>query len=368
MAHENLTLLTPGPLTTSPLVRKAMERDWGSRDSAFVNLTSELRFMLAGLANGTDTHVAVPIGGPGTSAVEAAIGTLVGPTDRLLVLVNGAYGERVVEIARRLRIPVEIIRGPEDRPIDTDHVEAALRNNPEITHVALVHCETTTGVLNPLEEIACIVERFGRLLILDAMSSFGALPIDVTISPIAALVASSNKCLESVPGVGFVVVERTLIANAASVSPSLSLDLHAQWAAFEATGQWRFTPPVQVVAALVEALHQLKQEGGPPARLNRYQRNMNLLLAGMQKLGFVSLLARAVHAPIIATFLTPSDKTFVFRTFYESLLSRGFLIYPGKTTAVDSFRVGCIGAIDHHVMERFLTAVSEAKMAKKNFF
>ncbi|TCQ02463.1 2-aminoethylphosphonate--pyruvate transaminase [Rhizobium sp. PP-F2F-G36] len=368
MAHENLTLLTPGPLTTSHLVRKAMERDWGSRDSAFINLTSQLRSMLADVANGTDTHVAIPIGGPGTSAVEAAIGTLVRPTDKLLVLVNGAYGERVVEIALRLRLPAEIIRGPENQPIDTDQVEAALRNNPEITHVALVHCETTTGVLNPLEEIARIVARFRRLLILDAMSSFGALPIDVTISPIAALVASSNKCLESVPGVGFVVVERTLIAKAASVSPSLSLDLHAQWAAFEAHGQWRFTPPVQVVAALVQALHQLKQEGGPPARLNRYQRNMNLLLAGMQKLGFVSLLARTVQAPIIATFLTPTDKAFVFRTFYESLLSQGFLIYPGKTTAVDSFRVGCIGAIDHLDMERFLSAAAEAKRTLKILF
>ncbi len=352
-------LLTPGPLTTAPETRRAMLRDWGSRDPAFIALTAEMRERLLGVANGAGTHVAVPIQGSGTFILEAAVGTLVGPNDRLLVLVNGAYGERMVAIARRLGRSVDALRWPEDVPVDPAAVAAALRDDPAVTHVALIHCETTTGILNPLPQVASVVAGAGRALLLDAMSSFGTLDLDLSSTPVAAVLASSNKCLEGVPGIAFALIEAGMLARSAGVSPSLSLDLHAQWRGFEADGQWRFTPPVQVVAALVEALRRLAAEGGPPARLARYRDNFATLLAGMRDLGFDLYLDEAVQAPIIATFRMPTDRPMAFRAFYDALAARGFLIYPGKLTRAETFRIGVIGALDRRDFRRLLDAVSE---------
>ncbi|MHB8286923.1 MAG: 2-aminoethylphosphonate--pyruvate transaminase, partial [Caulobacteraceae bacterium] len=224
--------------------------------------------------------------------------------------------------------------------------------------VALVHCETTTGILNPLEAIADCVASHGRALLLDAMSSFGALEIDLAKTRIRAVLASSNKCLEGAPGLGFALVERHAIAEAKSVNPSLSFDLYEQWRGFEANGQWRFTPPVQVVAALVEALRALEAEGGPAARLARYSDNLATLLEGMTRLGFKLYLDPALQAPIIATFVQPTDGTFAFSAFYDGLAERGFLIYPGKLTKADSFRIGCIGALDREDFKRLLAAIA----------
>jgi 2-aminoethylphosphonate-pyruvate transaminase len=358
MSDGDPILLTPGPLTTRIETRRAMLRDWGSRDPAFIALTAELRERLLAVARGQGTHAAVPLQGSGTYVVEAAIATLVGPADRLLVLANGAYGERMVAIARRMGRSVEALRGPEDRPVEPGRVAEALRADQATTHVALVHCETTTGLLNPLAEVAEAVAGAGRHLILDAMSSFGAIDIDLAAVPATAILASANKCLEGVPGIGFALVERAALARAEGVSPSLSLDLHAQWRGFEADGQWRFTPPVQVVAALVEALRRLEAEGGPAARLVRYRENFRTLLAGMRRLGFALYLDEAVQAPIIATFRMPADRPLGFARFYDALAERGFLIYPGKLTRAETFRIGCIGAIDRRDMERLLAAVA----------
>lgn len=352
-------LLTPGPLTTDPRVRQAMLRDWGSRDEAFIALTAELRRRLLAVANGGARHIAVPIQGSGTFVVEAGIATLVGPNDKLLVLINGAYGRRIEEIARGLGRPVEALTWPEDRPVDSSQLAQALAADPAISHVALVHCETTTGLLNPLPQIAEVVARAGRALILDAMSSFGALPIDLAATPITAVLASSNKCLEGVPGLGFALVAEPALAAAKGVSPSMSLDLHAQWRGFESNGQWRFTPPVQVVAALVEALRLLDQEGGPPARLARYAANLAALIRGMAALGFELYLDPSLQAPIIATFRTPTDRSFDFHAFYDALAARGFVIYPGKLTEEPSFRIGCIGAVQPADFERLIGAVGE---------
>ncbi len=352
-------LLTPGPLTTSLATRQAMLRDFGSRDQIFIDLTRELCTRLLGLANGRDSHVAVPLQGSGTFIVEATIATLVGPADKLLVLVNGAYGERMAAIGRYSRRPVEILSWAEDQPVDPAAVDRALAADPAVTHVALVHCETTTGLLNPLAATAEAVARHGRLLLLDAMSSFGALPIDLRRIPVAAVMASSNKCLEGVPGLGFALVEQTALAGSRGNCPSLSLDLHDQWRGFEANGQWRFTPPVQVVAALVSALRQLEAEGGPAARLSRYQENFDTLWAGMAGLGFRLFLDEAVQAPIIATFHAPAEDWFQFETLYQGLAERGFLIYPGKLAKAESFRIGCIGAIEPADFRRLLEAVRE---------
>ncbi len=352
-------LLTPGPLTTRPETRQAMLRDWGSRDEAFIALTAEMRQRLLALVHGEGSHVAVPLQGSGTFIVEATIATLVGPADRLLVLVNGAYGERMAAMGHRLNRQVETLSWDEDQPVDPARVDRALADDPSITHVAVVHCETTTGLLNPLAEIAEIVLGHGKALLVDAMSSFGALPIDLGRHPATAIMASSNKCLEGVPGLGFALIDRQVLAAARNVCPSLSLDLCDQWRGFEASGQWRFTPPVQVVAALVAALRQLEAEGGPPARLRRYRENFATLASGMTGLGFRLFLAPAVQAPIIATFHSPAEGWFRFEDFYRALAGRGFLIYPGKLSRADSFRIGCIGAIDSGDFQRLLTAVAD---------
>ncbi|MFT8243579.1 2-aminoethylphosphonate--pyruvate transaminase [Roseomonas sp. BN140053] len=351
-------LLTPGPLTTRIETRRAMLRDWGSRDPAFIALTAELRERLLAVAKGEGTHVAVPLQGSGTFIVEAALATLLGRGSKLLVLCNGAYGERMVAIARRLGHAAEALRWPEHRPVEPERVAAALREDPAITHVALVHCETTTGLLNPLPAVAAVVAEAGRHLLLDAMSSFGAIAIDLSVLPVAAVLASSNKCLEGVPGIGFALIERRLLDAAAGNGPSTSLDLHAQWHGFEKDGQWRFTPPVQVVAALVEALRLLDAEGGPPARLARYADNLAVLLAGMRRLGFELFLEEAVQAPVIATFRLPADGSLPFGRFYDALAARGFLIYPGKLTQAETFRIGCIGALDRQDFARLIEAVA----------
>jgi 2-aminoethylphosphonate-pyruvate transaminase len=352
-------LLTPGPLTTTLATRQAMLRDYGSRDENFIALTAELRARLLALAHGAQSHAAVPLQGSGTFIIEAAIATLVRPGDKLLVLINGAYGERMAAIARRLGRQVAVLAWPEDQPVVPAQVEHALGEDRGITHVALVHCETTTGLLNPLPEIAEIAARHGKRLMVDAMSSFGALAIDLRRMPITALMASSNKCLEGVPGLGFALIKTDILAAAGEVSPSVSLDLHAQWRGFETNGQWRFTPPVQVVAALVSALRQLEAEGGVPARRRRYEENFATLASGMAGLGFRMYLDAAVQAPVIATFHCPAEPWFQFETFYQALAARGFVIYPGKLSRAETFRIGCIGAIDPADFRRLIAAVSE---------
>ncbi|MDB5408900.1 MAG: 2-aminoethylphosphonate--pyruvate transaminase [Rhodospirillales bacterium] len=355
---EAALLFTPGPLTTRTETRRAMLDDWGSREPAFTAMTTELGERLLDIAGARSSHVAIPLQGSGTFIVEAAIGTLVAPSDLLLVLVNGAYGDRMVEIARRLGRRIEVLRWPENRPVDPVVVERALIDCPAITHLALVHCETTSGLLNPLEAVATIAARHKKPLLLDAMSSFGALPLDLGGTVVAALLASSNKCLESVPGIAFALIERSLIARAKGVAPSLSLDLFDQWRGLESNGQWRFTPPVQVVAALLEALRALEVEGGPRARARRYAANFRTLAEGMQRLGFRLFLDPSVQAPIIATFHAPGDERFRFDAFYAALAKRGFIIYPGKLTGNASFRIGCIGALEPADFEQLVAAIA----------
>ncbi len=357
-------LLTPGPLTTSARTRAALGRDWGSRDAAFIALSEGVRARLAGLVGGVGSHVAVPIQGAGTFAVEAAVQSLVPRDGRLLVLVNGAYGRRIAEMARRIGRLGRVLEVAEDQPFPPGAVRAALADDAAITDVALVHCETTSGLLNPLAPIAAIVQSAGRRLILDAMSSFGAVPIDVRATPCAAVVGSANKGLEGVPGLGFVVAELAHLAGCADNAVSLSLDLHAQWRGFEANRQWRFTPPVQVVAGLAAALDQLEEEGGIPARHARYQANCATLTAGMRAHGFATYIDDAHQAPVIVTFRIPAGGWFDFDRFYEYLAALGVMIYPGKLTQEPSFRIGCIGAIGRAEMARALAAV-DAFMAAR---
>lgn len=350
-------LLTPGPLTTSTAVKRAMLHDLGSRDHAFIDLTRRVRDGLLRCAGAGAEQTCVPLQGSGTFIVEAMLGTFVPPAGRLLNLVNGAYGRRVSQISVRAgRLCMELST-EEHRPIDAAAVDRALASDPGITHVHMVHCETTSGILNPVADVAAVVARHGRALLVDAMSAFGALPLDVTLPGIAAVAASSNKCLEGVPGIGFCIARTAALQSAAGHAHALSLDLHDQWRAMEGNGQWRFTPPVQALLALDQALVELQQEGGPAGRLGRYRRNCDVLVAGMKSLGFELFLDPALQAPIIVTFLMPADPAFRFDAFYAGLNRRGYVIYPGKLTGRDTFRIGCIGRVDESVMRGLLDAV-----------
>lgn len=350
-------LLTPGPLTTSAETKAAMGRDWGSRDGEFAKLSDGVRRRLAALPGVSATHVAVPVQGSGTFAVEAAVQTLVPRAGRLLVLINGAYGRRILEIARRLDRACVTIEVAEDQPISVDAVAKALADDAAITDVMIVHCETTSGLLNPLTEISACVAKAGRRLLIDAMSSFGAVPIDGTQIQFSALIGSSNKGLEGVPGLSFVIADLAYLKTCALNSSSVSLDLYEQQRGFEANGQWRFTPPVQVVAALAAALDQLDAEGGVAARHARYQHNCATLVDGMRVYGFETYIEPALQAPVIVTFQMPSGDWFDFQRFYDFLHARGIVIYPGKLTKEPSFRIGCIGAIDAGDIKRALTAI-----------
>jgi 2-aminoethylphosphonate-pyruvate transaminase len=349
-------LLTPGPLTTTAVTRAAMFRDWGSWDASFAELTAIVCRQLLDVVHGEPSHACVPLQGSGTFAVEAALGTLVPRDASVLVPSNGAYCERIVRILRVLGRDAVELRFDECEPVDAARVDEALARDPRIGHVALVHCETGTGVVNPLEDVARACARHGRPLIVDAMSSFGALPIDLRATPVDAVVAASGKCLEGVPGMGFVVARRVALEAAEGRAHSLALDLHDQWRYLQRTGQWRFTPPTHVVAALAAALTQYRHEGGLPARRARYEANRDALVAGMRRLGFRPLLDAAVQSPVIVTFVSPDHPRWRFDEFYRRMRDRGFVLYPGKLTRVDTFRVGCIGAIGPAEVDAMLAA------------
>jgi len=349
-------LLTPGPLTVSTNVHTAMLSDWGSRDADFLELTARIRHKLVSLADAEGTHECVLLQGSGTFATEAALGTCVRSDDGVLVIANGAYGRRIARMLAHIGRRHTLYEIPEDRVPDVGRIAELLTADPMLRYVALVHCETTTGILNPLSEVAALTSRLNRRLIVDAISSFGALPISIKNTPIDVLIASSNKCLQGAPGVGIVLARRDILVASSGHAHSVSLDLHDQWRNFVNTGEWRFTPPTHVVAALGAALDELAAEGGPEARRLRYQQNCEVLVAGMRTRGFRTLLDSSVQAPIIVTFKMPSAE-FSFELFYLGLHRRGFVIYPGKLTKMPTFRVGCIGAIDQETIVQFLRSV-----------
>jgi len=352
-------LLTPGPLTTSLATKSAMLRDWGSWDAAFNAVTADLRRKLVAIVHGEPTHVCVPMQGSGTFSVEAAVNTLVPRDGHVLVLINGAYGTRMAKLTKMMGRRLSTYETAEDVPTTPEDVDRLLAGDASITHVGLVHCETSTGILNPLREIAAVVQRHGRRLIVDAMSSFAAIEIDARTTPFDALIAASGKCVEGPPGMGFVLVRRGVLEHCAGNSSSLALDLYDQWEYMERTTQWRYTPPTHVMIALDAALDQLIAEGGQPARHARYARNCSTLLTGMAELGFRSFLKPEIQAPIIVTFHAPVDPAYTFKRFYESVRDKGFVLYPGKLTKVETFRVGCIGAIGPEEMRQAVNAVRD---------
>jgi 2-aminoethylphosphonate-pyruvate transaminase len=353
-------LLTPGPLTTTLRTKLAMLKDWGSWDADFNAVTAGLRQRLLDIVHGRDTHVLVPLQGSGTFSVEAAVATLVPKNGHVLVPDNGAYCKRAAKLTQMMGRTASVMPFAEDTPVSASALDERLQAEPTVTHVLLVHCETGTGVENPLADIAAVCERRGKGLIVDAMSSFGALPIDARQIRFDALIAASGKCLEGVPGMGFVFLRKAVLDRCAGNSQSLAMDLHDQHVYMEKTGQWRFTPPTHVVVALAEAVTQFIEEGGQPARLKRYTDNCSALVDGMKALGFRSFLSPEIQAPIIVTFHAPGHEAYDFKRFYEAAKQRGFILYPGKLTQIETFRVGCIGAIGRTEIGQAVQAVADA--------
>ncbi len=354
-------LLTPGPLTTSLAVKRTMLRDWGSWDDDFRAMTKTLRAkLIAMMGPGGEAFDCVPMQGSGTFAVESALGTLIPREAKTLVLANGAYGMRAALTLKYLGREHVVLDKGDYLPPRGAEVAAILAADPAISHVVAVHCETSSGILNPLAEISDAVEAAGRKLLVDAMSSFGAIPVEPAQMRYEALVSSANKCIEGVPGFGFLLARKKALEAAKGTAQSLSLDAHAQWQTMNATGQWRFTPPTHTVAAFLEALRAHEAEGGVAGRGARYARNRDVVVAGMRDMGFETLLADRWLSPIIVTFFCPADPAFSFSRFYDLMKARGFIIYPGKLTRVDSFRIGCIGQLDEAVMTRVVDAARTA--------
>ena len=352
-------LLTPGPLTTSYAVKQAMLRDWGSWDGDFREMTAELRRRLLSLIGDEKGEFdCVPMQGSGTFSVEALLGSFVPRDGKVLVLINGAYGQRIAQTLDYLGRAYAVIDKGDYLPPRGPEVAAALDADPAISHVVVVHCETSSGILNPIAEISQTVYAKGRKLLIDSMSAFGAIPLEVGDIRYEAMVSSANKCIEGVPGFGFIIARKSELESAKGRCHSLSLDVHAQWAHMNKTGQWRYTPPTHVVAAFLEALRQHEAEGGVGGRGGRYTRNRDVMVEGMRGLGFETLLKDRWLSPIIVTFFNPAHPKFAFDRFYDLMKEKGFIIYPGKLTVVDSFRVGCIGRMDEHVMRRVVEAAA----------
>ena len=358
MTKSDKLLFTPGPLTTSKSVKEAMLRDLGSRDAAFIEIVREIRRRLLHVG-GIDerTYEAVLMQGSGTFAIEAVISSIIPRNGKLLVAVNGAYGRRMAQIARTLAIETETIVTPEAQPIDASQIEEALVRDPAITHVGIIHCETTTGILNPIEKVGPIVRGLQRAFIVDAISSFAGVPLDISGCGIDFLISSANKCIQGVPGFGFVLAKRDLLSKATNVARSVSLDLVSQWKAMETDGQFRFTPPTHVLLAFWQALKELEAEGGTAGRAGRYAENARILVDGMARLGFEPYLAPEYRSHIITSFRYLQHPDFDFKEYYQRLSDKGFVIYPGKLTDTDCFRIGTIGHIFPEDIRALLVAI-----------
>jgi len=353
-------LFTPGPLTTSQNVKQAMLRDLGSRDIEFIGLVKDIRQKLVKLGQvSPDEYTAVLMQGSGTFGLEAVVSSTVPPDGKLLVIINGAYGKRLARIASVLKIETVTLEYPENKVPDLEEIEDALRNDGRITNVTVVHCETTTGIINPIREIGEIVAKSGAKYFVDAMSSFGAVPINLVECNIDYLVSSANKCIEGVPGFSFVLCKLNSLEETAGYARSVSFDLLDQYSGFEKNGQFRFTPPTHTLAAFHQALAELETEGGISGRAERYRRNYEILVGGMRRMGFKEYLKPDDQGYIITSFLYPDDPNFSFEKFYESLNQMDYVIYPGKVSDADCFRIGNIGRIFEADVKALLSAIAE---------
>lgn len=356
---KNYKLLTPGPLTTTEAVKKEMLFDRCTWDGEYKSITQKIRKELLDIGNvNEEDYTAVLMQGSGTFAVESVITSTVGEKDKLLIIANGAYGERIGQIVEHISLNHVIYNNEYDEHPDMDKVKEILDKDTEITHIAMVHCETTTGILNPIEDLSVIAKEYNKTLIIDAMSSFGGIPIDIKALGIDYLISSANKCIQGVPGFGFVIAKKEKLEKCKGISRSLSLDLYDQYKGMDKDGKWRFTSPTHVVAAFSKALDELKEEGGVEGRYNRYKNNNLVLRKKLKEIGIESYIEENKQSPIITTFAFPTD-AFSFNEFYNFIKERGFVIYPGKLTDVDTFRIGNIGEIYEEDINKLCEIIEE---------
>lgn len=358
-------LLTPGPLTTTDTVKQAMLVDHCTWDDDYKKITVKICNDLLDLAHCShDVYSCVLMQGSGTFGVESVLSSAIGDDDKLLVITNGAYGNRIVEIARILNLNYDVMQVPYNEQPSPNEINDYLRTHPNNTHVAIVHCETTTGILNDLEAIAKVVKAHNQVLFVDAMSSFGGIEIEVERLNIDFIIASANKCIQGVPGFSFIIAKTDELMKTKGCERSLSLSLYGQWEEMKKDGKWRFTSPTHVVLAFAKALEELKAEGGISARNKRYQANMDKVRAEFSALGLKSYLTTDVQSPIITTFAYP-DKNFSFIEMYDFIKARGFAIYPGKLLDLDTFRIGVIGEIYLEDIKKLVQVMGEYLEGKK---
>ncbi|MGL4253017.1 MAG: 2-aminoethylphosphonate--pyruvate transaminase [Fusobacteriaceae bacterium] len=355
-------LLTPGPLTTSETVREAMLKDWCTWDESYNSLVQDMREKILDIATEKkDEYTVIPMQGSGTFSVESVLTTAVGEEDKILIISNGAYGDRMIKISQIAQSNYKFLKFPQVSLPNLKEIEDTLKKDSNITHVAVVHCETTSGILNPIKEIGEIVKKYGKIYIVDAMSSFGGIEFDMDVLGIDFLISSSNKCIQGVPGFGFVIGKKSQMEKLEGKARSHSLDIYDQWKTMEnGGGKWRFTSPTHVVRGFYQALLELEKEGGVKSREKRYRENHKILTEGMKDLGFKSIIDEKIQSPIITTFSAPKNVNYNFKDFYENLKNRGFVIYPGKLTEEESFRIGNIGDVYPEDMKNLLEAVKKS--------
>jgi 2-aminoethylphosphonate-pyruvate transaminase len=362
MQDNPYLLLTPGPLSTTKSVKASMLFDLCTWDEDYKKLTQIIRKKLVKLASKNEgKYTSVLMQGSGTFCMESVIGSTIAENEKLLVLANGAYGSRIAEITRTLSINLSVKDSSEVSLPDLLRLEQTLKHETDITHVAVVHCETTTGILNPVKEIGRIVKEHDKTFIVDAMSSFGGIELDMDEYNIDFLVSSANKCIQGVPGFGFIIAKTDKLKKCKGLARSLSLDLYDQWEVMNKNGKWRFTSPTHSVRAFSQALIELEVEGGIKARYKRYKSNQESLVEGMSEIPFKTLIPRQIQSPIITSFYYPESKKFSFKKFYQELKKNGFVIYPGKISQSETFRIGTIGNITVRDILSFIDTVKEIK-------
>ena len=359
--ENDYILLTPGPLSTTKSVRASMLKDWCTWDVEYNNLVQDVRRRLVSLATqNTDKYTSVLMQGSGTFSVEAIIGSTISKDGKLLVIANGAYGKRMKDICNYLNIQFVDCTFKDIEAVDLNVVENLLKENKDITHISMVHCETTTGRLNPIQEVGKLAKEYNKIYIVDAMSSFGGIEIDVEDFNIDFLVSSSNKCIQGVPGFGFIIANKEKLSKCKGIAKSLSLDVYAQWETMEKNnGKWRFTSPTHVVRAFYQALLELEEEGSVEKRYARYKENQFTIASRLKSLGFDTLVNDNAQSPVITTFLYPKNAKFEFMEIYTYLKDNGFVIYPGKLTDIDTFRIGSIGEVYPTDMERLADVIEK---------
>ncbi|CAM4218808.1 2-aminoethylphosphonate--pyruvate aminotransferase [Bacillus manliponensis] len=342
---NNAKLLTPGPLTTTSGVKREMLFDRCTWDDEYKEVTQHIRAQLLELAHASkEEYTAILMQGSGSFSVEAVLTTAISDDDKVLIVTNGAYGKRIVKMAQYIGLKFTEYSIAYNEYPNEDEIRSMLEADDSITHIAMVHCETTTGILNPIEMVSNVAGEYKKTFIVDAMSSFGGMEMNISELGIHYLISSANKCIQGVPGFGFVIAKLDKLLQCEGNARSLSLDLYDQWKEMDKEGKWRYTSPTHVVAAFSKALEELMEEGGVPARFARYEKNNKLLRERMAALGIHAYITADKQSPIITTFLFPNEQ-FKFEDFYSFIKEKGYIIYPGKLTDVDTFRIGNIGEI-----------------------